>query len=329
MARGLAGGMPILDAEPRLIALDWGTTHARGYLLAAGGLGPVVLDETQGDGISRVRAGKADRVAVFDAILTSMVGAWLRSWPGLPMIACGMVGAAQGWRTAAYRSLPTDLTRGGGLTVVESSLGPLSIIAGVKKSVPNADVMRGEETQLAGLTAGLTAHRTATIVLPGTHTKWAVVRDGVLLDFDTAMSGELYELLAEQSMVGRVAEPATAGLDWRSGFDWGLELALRAPGALAFQAFVIRSSVLDGQLAGEAVRDAVSGLLVGQEIATRIAAGNVTAGQVVLCGAAGLVARYQRALARIGVDSMPAGQDATIRGLWQSALGAGLLEEEK
>ncbi len=149
-----------------------------------------------------------------------------------------------------------------------------------------------------------------------------------MLDFDTAMSGELFGLLADHSMVGRAAAPAAADHDWRPGFDWGLKLA-ETGRPLAFAAFVIRSSVLDAQLPADQVPDAISGLLIGQEVLARAAALQGSHAEVLLLGADHLVARYQRALEWIGVASRPASAEATIRGLWQSALGAGLIDEEQ
>lgn len=316
------------EVTPQLIAIDWGTTNARAYLLGSEGGAPVVLAQTVGEGILSVEMDVADRDAEFAAILERMVGAWLDENPGLPMIACGMVGAAQGWRPAEYRTLPTQLASAGGLVSVGSPRGALPIIAGVKKSEPNADVMRGEETQLAGVAADLPAGITATIALPGTHTKWATVRDGVMLDFDTAMSGELFGLIADHSMVGRAAAPAGPDHDWRPGFDWGLRLA-ETERPLAFAAFVIRSSVLDGQLPAEQVPDAISGLLIGQEVLARADALQDEDGEVLLVGAGHLIERYVHALDWVGVRSRPAVADATVRGLWQSALGAGLIDGGK
>ena len=310
----------------RLIGLDWGTTHARSYLLAPGTGAPQLLDQRAGDGILSVSPDDPDRDAAFNAILRTLVADWQQASPGLPMIACGMVGAAQGWREASYRSLPTPLAGDGGMTMVDTDFGALPIIAGVKKSRPNADVIRGEETQLAGLVPELAAGRTTLVVMPGTHTKWAQVRDGVLLDFDTAMSGELFALLADRSMVGRAGAPPEPGQDWRTGFDWGLDRAGHTD-ALAFAAFVIRSSVLDAQLPASQVRDAISGLLIGSEVADRATKLDLASMPIVLVGGAELTGRYQRALARHGVSATLAPDDVTIRGLWRSAVGAGLVGE--
>lgn len=316
--------MPDADNAAQLVAIDWGTTNARSYLLAGSTTGPVVLDQRTGQGILAVPADAPDRDDRFEAILDGLVAPWLDAHPDLPMIACGMVGAAQGWRAAPYRTLPTTLASGAGLAIVQTARGLLPIIAGVRKSRPNADVMRGEETQLAGLTDEFARGETALVVMPGTHTKWAVVRDDTLLDFDTAMSGEIYSLLADHSMVGRVAEPGEPQQDWRAGFDWGLRLAA-ARRALAFSAFVIRSSVLDGQLPADQVPDAISGLLIGAEVADKVDAIGPHLQPVRLVGGPALVERYAHALAAYGVDTTPAAADVTVRGLWRTAIGAGLV----
>lgn len=312
------------NSAAKLIAIDWGTTHARSYLL---GDGAVLLDQRQGQGISAIAPGAADRDAQFNAILDALVGEWLRRQPGLPMIACGMVGAAQGWQEAPYQSLPAQLAAGSGLVRVASDLGPLSIIGGVKKTNPQADVLRGEETQLAGLVTELAADRDTLVVLPGTHTKWARVRDARLIDFDTAMTGELFAWLAGSSMIGRVASPAGPRHDWRQGFDWGLRLAEDRL-ALMFSAFTIRSAVLDGQLPADQVADALSGLLIGTEIADRGQRIDFGAQPLVLVGGADLTSRYIRVFAHHAVTVTVAPSDTTCRGLWLSAVGAGLVGVE-
>ncbi|GAA2181459.1 2-dehydro-3-deoxygalactonokinase [Brooklawnia cerclae] len=315
--------------RPRLIALDWGTTHARAYLLGGSADGPVVRDQSSGEGILSVAADDPDRDGAFAAILERMVGGFLDEYPGLPMIACGMIGASQGWRTAQYRTLPTELAGAGGLVVIDTPRGPLPVIAGVKKSAPEPDVIRGEETQLAGLAPGLPEGQASTVLLPGTHSKWALVRDGRLLDFHTAMTGEVFALLSGDSMVARVAEPPAPGHDWRIGFDRGLELATGGvPGDVLFKAFTIRSAVLDEQLPPTQVIDCLSGLLIGSEVATRSVA-QTFEGPILVCGGEALVERYRRALDRAGLASRPAPADATVRGLWHSALGAGLIKEEQ
>lgn len=310
---------------PELIAIDWGTTNARSYLLAGAPDGPQVLAERHGAGILAVPADAPDRDAAFASILTELVGPWLAADPALPMIACGMVGAAQGWREAPYQGLATKLAASSGFVTIDTPLGSLPIIAGVKKSRPSPDVMRGEETQLAGLLDELRPGVSELVVLPGTHTKWASVRDGVLIDFCTAMTGEFYRLLLDQSMVGRVAAPAGPGHDWRPGFDWGLRLAASG-GAITFDAFTIRSAVLDAQLPAEQVADALSGLLIGAEVTDRVDSIEAKMEPLRLVGGTGLVERYQRALAQVGIDSVPTRPDVTVRGLWQSAVGAGLVQ---
>ena len=84
--------------SPTLIAIDWGSSSFRAYLMSLDG---EVLDEfASGDGIGSVAAG------AYPATLKRLIGGWLDAHPSLPVIASGMVGSRQGWREAAYVKCP-------------------------------------------------------------------------------------------------------------------------------------------------------------------------------------------------------------------------------
>ena len=110
----------------------------------------------------------------FEPALLERGQPWLRPQGGTPVLACGMVGARQGWVEAAYRKVPCPPV-GDPLTRRPRDR---SADRGPHRSRPVArtqarpDVMRGEETQLAGL-----LHRRpdfdGVACLPGTHSKWA------------------------------------------------------------------------------------------------------------------------------------------------------------
>ena len=132
-------------------------------------------------------------------------GDWLSATPGVPLIACGMVGSAQGWREAPYVLCPASAdSLVSGLTVFDVGGGArLHIVPGVRNQRPN--VMRGEETQVVGalaLAPQLSAW--ATLLMPGTHSKWVDLRDGRLDDFRTFMTGELFAVLRDHSTWGEL-----------------------------------------------------------------------------------------------------------------------------
>jgi 2-keto-3-deoxy-galactonokinase len=149
--------------SPALIAIDWGSSSFRGYLMSRGG---EVLEETaSGDGIGSVGAGE------YPATLRRLVGRWLDSNPALPVIASGMVGSRHGWREAPYLACPAgprDVAER--LTAVEANGRRVVLAPGLSYADDaGADVMRGEETEIFGIAdAGARL-----IVLPGSHSKWA------------------------------------------------------------------------------------------------------------------------------------------------------------
>lgn len=302
-------------AATALVAIDWGTSAARAWCLADGA--EILAHRSVPLGVRHVRGGN------FGAALAKL----LDDMPiGLaPRIACGMIGSRQGWVEVPYVDCPASLT---GLSdhLGSVTLESLSIVPGVATRDPAGipDVMRGEETQLLGAVApdetGVLA------VLPGTHSKWARVEYGRIVDFTTFMTGELYGLLLDHSMLGRLAghEP---GRFVREAFSRGVMRGLDE-GELAHDLFGARTLALTGALASDDVADWLSGLLIGREI--RAARGwALRAGAdpslVRIIGSDTLVERYDLALGDAGVLAERARHDAAALGLWRVASRARLI----
>lgn len=316
-----------------LIALDWGTSSLRAYRMGAGG---TVLDTRHLPwGIMRLPTPPADGPAPaasasgFELAFEQACGDWLRANPGLPVIACGMVGSAQGWAEAAYLDLPVDPRDiGARLTEVDTRRGAtLHIIPGLlqRQGLPN--VIRGEETQVVGVIDSLSdAVDDLLVGLPGTHCKWVRVRGGRIVEFDTFMTGEVYAALRAHTILGRTMADAAAPDD--AAFQRGLEVAgseLGRGGVLS-TIFSTRALGLIGQLAPAAQPDYLSGLLIGHEVAalrTLLDARGMP-GRIVLCGDEDLCRRYASALPRVGLAAPRLATDAGQRGLWRLAVAAGL-----
>jgi 2-dehydro-3-deoxygalactonokinase len=307
--------------QARLIALDWGTSSLRACLL--GGGGAVVESRQQPWGILHLPAGG------FAAALQGVAGDWLAAMPELPVIASGMVGSAQGWREAAYAPCPAD---GRSLAAQLLAFEPwpgvrLHIVPGVRLTGERPDVMRGEETQVVGLVArepALAAR--AALVMPGTHCKWVQVQGGAITAFNTYMTGELFALLAQHSILGRPAREAGGAAATDAAFERGVA-AVRAHAAGATPLlFSARTLVLGGQLAAADSLEYLSGLLVGEEIRCATQAWpEADDAPRVLVGDAALCERYRRALNGFGLPSRAAADGAATAGLWQIATQAGLL----
>ena len=285
---------------PALIAVDWGTTRLRAWLVSADG---TVLDRTASDdGILSVPAGG------FPATLLGRVGPWLERHGRLPVAMAGMVGSRNGWVEVPYVDCPAGIPRlASALTRVPLGDGiDALIVPGLitRDADGTPDVMRGEETKIAG--AGLDDGGG---VMPGTHGKWARLAAGVVEGFATFMTGELYAALIGSTILGRLAEEP----DDPAGFARGLA-AVRRPGGLTHQLFAARTLVLAGDMPGTQVRPYLSGLLVGTELDQGLA---LAAGRDLVLVADGAFAEsYGAAFAPLGVPVRCCDpEDVFLRGL--------------
>ncbi|NHX01387.1 2-dehydro-3-deoxygalactonokinase [Pseudomonas koreensis] len=324
--------------QAQLIALDWGTTSLRAYKLAAGG---VVLEQRAlSSGIMQLP--KTPRVIHggectdgFELAFEEACGDWLDAQPELPVIACGMVGSAQGWREAAYCETPANVANlGNSLQTLVSLRGTrVHIVPGVIQRSRLPNVMRGEETQVLGVLQNLSAEAGGDLLigLPGSHSKWVEVVEGCITHFDTFMTGEVFAVLSEHSILGRTQQQGAAfdGL----AFDRGVQVALSADGELGVLStlFSARTLGLTGELAPTAQADYLSGLMIGHELAALATVqhrrrNSVHLPSIILIGNAQLCGRYGRALDACGFARVTLAEQATERGLWQLALAAGLLD---
>lgn len=303
----------------RLLAIDWGSSSLRACLLGDGG---VLLGERRSESGASTLGGDAARFAL---ALREVLGDWLAQHPGLPALACGMVGSAHGWREAPYAACPVGIAGLHGQAVtVRWEGGELRILPGLScRGADGApDVMRGEETQIAG---ALALHPAvvadATVVLPGTHSKWARLRGGVVTGFETRMTGELYAVLRQHSVLGKLMQPRE-GLDGEA-FGRGVDAARRSGGAdLLHRLFATRTLGLFGECPAEGLADYLSGLLIGAELVAGLVAADPQR-PLVLVGEPALCARYQRGLSCLGRAAALQIDQAAPAGLWQQALAAG------
>jgi len=303
-------------ARPALIALDWGTSNLRASLLDA--QGAVLEHKSAPGGVMKVPAGQ------FSASLLALCGPWLAAHE-VAVIASGMVGSRQGWKEAPYLPCPARLYEAAhALTRVEiegASGACVHIVPGLRcqDASGQADVMRGEETQLWG--AHLPAH--SVCVLPGTHSKWAWLGDdGQVRAFKTYMTGELFGLLTQHGILGRLMTFVPGAALDRAAFDAGVALGRKGHADLAHTLFAARTAGLMGQWEAQRLPDFLSGILLGSEIASALVGSPLKA--VSLLGDEPLCQRYAAALGQFGIDCQSVAEEATTRGQWLIARAAGL-----
>mgnify|MGYP000344656055 CR=1 FL=1 len=237
------------------IAVDWGTTRLRLWALDAAGR--VTATATSEEGMARITPE-----AFEPAFLRAAAGLLPTEGDGpVEVLICGMAGARTGWQEVTYTGVPcAPVTRPEPVTTADPRLR-VRIIPGLSQSAP-ADVMRGEETQIAGVLAEEPGYE-GILCLPGTHTKWVRIAAGRVETFRTAMTGELFDLLATRSTLSVFA----AG-DWDdTAFDAAVAGAVQGPGALAADLFGLRAAALLDGASAAATRARLSGRLIGQEVA--------------------------------------------------------------
>ena len=280
---------------------DWGTTRLRLFRVEDG----AVTDRAYGDGIGT--PGIAP-----DAVLRATLAGWMAEAPPEFIRLCGMVGARDGWREAPYADCPaTRAEWRATATALSLDEVPVEIMAGLAcvdgEGVP--DVMRGEETQLFGalaLVPELAAGRHI-VILPGTHSKWAVIEDGAITGFRTILTGELFALLRQHSTLARGLAAGDADIE-AEGFAAGL---VRAERGVLSALFGARAMQLRGGKTPDWALGYLSGLVIGGEVAEmRDTLGSAEG--VTIIGDPRLAERYVQAFARRGVAVQRLDGDACV-----------------
>jgi 2-dehydro-3-deoxygalactonokinase len=296
-----------------MIVVDWGTTHLRAYRLAASG--EIEARKSAAKGVMAIAPG------TFAAVLEEVLGDWHEPSDGLILMS-GMIGSRQGWFEVPYVECPAGLHEIAAGVKRVATLGKRTIgicpglVCRDAEGVP--DVMRGEEVQIVGALPNILEASSATILLPGTHSKHALVRNGRIERFLTHMTGEVFAILRDHSILGRLTTEHRPNLD---AFDAGLDRA-QQPSGLLHHVFGVRTRVLMNELEAAALTDYLSGILIGHELTS-----SPLPPPVLIVGEPALCALYERALAHFKVNAEVTSADvATPRGLY--ALGK-LVERNK
>ena len=266
------------------IAVDWGTTNRRGYLMD--GAGEQTSEFEDGKGIMSVPSGG------FPAAVAE-----IRSRLGdRPLLLGGMIGSNRGWVEAPYVPCPAGLDELADGLVWAGERD--AIVPGVSfLGEGRADVMRGEEVQLLGAVASGLVPPNCLVCHPGTHNKWATLSAGRISSFRTVMTGELFNLLKAHSILSELLQ---ADVEPDAAFRSGVRRALEYHDAQA-ELFTVRARVLLGQSPPEEAGSYASGLLIGSDI--RIGLSGNSAQRVVVMGRPELTELYAAALDEAGVDA--------------------------
>lgn len=302
------------------IAVDWGSSNLRAWGLDQHDR--VIAQATSDKGMLALKANE------YEAELLRLVGDWLPASGQTDVLVCGMAGARQGWLEAAYLPVPTrldQLSQGAVTPTLAGNKLRVYLLPGLSQTRGTAthfDVMRGEETQLAGLVAD-SPDFSGLACLPGTHAKWATLEVGTVSGFSTYLTGELYQLLASQSVLKHsVSTPAKDALNdqaCRNAFLSAVNETYAAPETFSSRLFGLRAQdLLDGRLPTGDSRGAVlaarlSGLAIGLELAG--ACREYSAEKpIMLIGNQALSQRYKLALNTIGYQTQHLDGDSAVLG---------------
>lgn len=290
-------------AEASWIGVDWGTSHLRAWAMTEGGAARAEARSDRGMGT----LGREE----FEGALLELIAPWLDDAP-VEVLACGMVGSRQGWAEAPYAAVPcTPLAPNLAHASATDPRLAVRIVPGIKQTDP-ADVMRGEETQIAGFLSASPGFD-GVICLPGSHSKWVHVSAGEIVSFRTFLTGEMFEALSEHTVLRHGLTGAEGAPDM-DAFSEAVSETLSRPEALAARLFGLRAEGLLDGLGPATARSRLSGLLIGAELA---AARPYWLGQpVALVGSRALTPLYTAALSAQGAAPIQAdGAEMTRAGL--------------
>ena len=241
------------NKSEKWIAIDWGTSNFRAYLMK----NEEVLDKiSSNDGMKFVKKNH------FENILIKNISKWLSSGEVIEILASGMVGAKQGWIEVPYAETPCSVMK---LKVLSPKVNnkkiKIYIVSGVSQNSPE-DVMRGEETQLAGYFLD-NPNFSGSICLPGTHSKWVNVKNYKILNFNTYLTGELYEIIKNYSVLKHSLETNEI---FEKKLIKGAESILKNPNSLSNLLFQLRAKDLLSNQSSIEANSLLSGYFLGLEL---------------------------------------------------------------
>jgi 2-dehydro-3-deoxygalactonokinase len=283
------------------IAVDWGTTNRRAYLIEGSGQRSQEFEDHKG--ILSVASGG------FPAAVAE-----IRQHLGdKPLLLAGMVGSNRGWIEAPYVPCPSGIEELAHGLVWPSERE--AIVPGVSYAGDGSgDVMRGEEVQLLGAAAAGLIPADGLVCHPGTHNKWATVRQGRIASFRTVMTGELFNLLKQHSIL---ADLLGGDVVPDEGFRAGVRHSLDHED-LPAELFSVRARVLLDQTRREDAASYASGLLIGCDV--RIGLSAAPPGDVFVMGRPDLTRLYAAAIGEAGRSAIELdGEQSFVAGITRIA----------
>ena len=285
------------------IAADWGTTNLRVWAIDANG--ELLCKRTSDQGMSVLKPDE------FEPIMVGLIDDLLSESMVMPIIVCGMAGSKSGWIEAPYDSVPSNVSENRGIVSpkTEDSRISVKILPGLKQEQPE-DVMRGEETQIAGFLKS-NPNFSGCLCLPGTHTKWVVIDNGCIEYFRTSITGEMFNILRQHSILRLTLDASI----WNAkDFSDSVVEIMKGPELLLSLLFRLRSKSLVFEGICSSTEAALSGLLIGNDV---VSAKSYWGGRTVyILGEDKLANLYSQALSIQNIDAQIFNvEEATVLGL--------------
>jgi 2-dehydro-3-deoxygalactonokinase len=243
------------DIKAKWIAADWGTTHMRAW--AIGDTDNVLAYRESNEGMKDLQQNE------FEPVLLRLIENWLDDNKVTNVMACGMVGAKQGWVETPYLKVPCVPIDNSQLTIASTKNTHIKVylVPGVMQHQP-ADIMRGEETQIAGF-INENPNFNGVVCLPGTHAKWVSIKNRHITNFKTYMTGELFGVISNHTLIRH----STSIKGWnQASFEIGVHEGFENPGSIGSDLFSLRSESIVNDLDRDEARSRLSGLLLGLEL---------------------------------------------------------------
>ena len=235
------------------IAVDWGTTSFRAYLMVNN---DVLENVDTNDGMKFVQNQH------FENTLVSLIEPWLDHKNKIEILASGMVGSKQGWIEAPYQKTPCNLNNIEFISPsVKDNRFSLKIFSGVSQH-NTPDVMRGEETQIAGFLYD-NPNFNGSICLPGTHSKWVNIENGNIINFKTFMTGELFEIISKNSIL---IHSVTSNKVLKNELKMAVDEIFNNPEIFGNVLFQLRADDLINSKGSKVYKSKLSGYLLGLEL---------------------------------------------------------------
>lgn len=296
-----------------VVAVDWGTSHLRLWTLDSNGKANACHRSDRG-----MRTVERDE---FESVLKSEMQT-LQVPTDTPVIMCGMVGSRQGWQEAPYKKMPCRIDAIAANAVkIDGVSRDVRILPGIAHfNATKPDVMRSEETQLLGLYDMLGEDLSGLVCMPGSHAKWVRIENGLVIDFATSLSGELFAALSVSSVLQHSLKNASKKVDPQSDvYSRAVRNSLSDPATVLTRLFAARPHSLLNQMSDDDASAHISGTIVGQDIAGAIAR-FAPVHATTLVGSGHLGDLYSQALQIAGLQSkIVDGDELAILGLSHAA----------